>query len=180
VDGFAPCRRCRKLRRVRRQDVLGLASVRGHFDRFDGGYEIGPDGTTIELTIDADSLGTGNSMRDKHLRSADFFGVAEHPDVRFTSTRVHCRKPRTVEPKTAYQAEGEGFDPSSDPRARNGFRDLPETACPQAIGDQCATTRARANSFVCECTRYWYHPDFVDDWNLRGVRALRAEQRSQR
>ena len=55
----------------------GLASVRGHFDRFDGWYETGPDGATIELTIDADSLDTGNSMRDKHLRSADFFGVAE-------------------------------------------------------------------------------------------------------
>ena len=27
-------------------------------------------------------------MRDKHLRSDQFFGVAEHPQVRFTSTRV--------------------------------------------------------------------------------------------
>ncbi len=67
----------------------GLTAVRGRFDRFGGWYETGPEGTTIELTIDADSLDTGNSMRDKHLRSADFFGVAEHPAVRFTSTRVH-------------------------------------------------------------------------------------------
>ena len=66
----------------------GLATVRGHFDRFGGSYEVGPDGTTIELTIDADSLDTGNRTRDKHLRSADFFGVDEHPQVRFTSTRV--------------------------------------------------------------------------------------------
>ena len=42
----------------------------------------------IELTIDADSLDTGNRTRDKHLRSADFFHVGEHPQVRFTSTRV--------------------------------------------------------------------------------------------
>jgi polyisoprenoid-binding protein YceI len=67
----------------------GLATVRGRFDGFDGSYEIGPDGTTIELTIDADSLDTGNGTRDKHLRSADFFHVAEHARVRFTSTRVH-------------------------------------------------------------------------------------------
>jgi polyisoprenoid-binding protein YceI len=67
----------------------GLATVHGRFDRFDGSYENGPNGTTIELTIDADSLDTGNTTRDKHLRSAGFFHVAEHPQVRFTSTRVH-------------------------------------------------------------------------------------------
>jgi polyisoprenoid-binding protein YceI len=66
----------------------GLVTVRGRFGRFDGAYELGPDGTTIELTIDADSLDTGNRTRDKHLRSDDFFGVDEHPQVRFTSTRV--------------------------------------------------------------------------------------------
>ena len=67
----------------------GLMTVNGRFDRFEGSYESGPDGTTIELTIDADSLDTGNKTRDKHLRSTDFFHVAEHPQVRFTSTRVH-------------------------------------------------------------------------------------------
>jgi polyisoprenoid-binding protein YceI len=66
----------------------GLMTVRGRFDRFDGWYEVGPDGKTIELTIDADSLDTGNRTRDKHLRATDFFHVAEHPQVRFTSTRV--------------------------------------------------------------------------------------------
>jgi polyisoprenoid-binding protein YceI len=66
----------------------GLMTVRGRFDRFDGSYEVGPEGITIELTIDADSLDTGNAKRDEHLRSADFFGIADHPQVRFTSTRV--------------------------------------------------------------------------------------------
>ena len=66
----------------------GLTTIRGGFDRFDGSYEVGPGGMRIEATIDADSLDTGNLTRDKHLRSADFFGVAEHPQVRFTSTRV--------------------------------------------------------------------------------------------
>jgi polyisoprenoid-binding protein YceI len=67
----------------------GLMTVHGHFDRFDGSYEVGPSGTTIELTIDADSLDTGHATRDKHLRSTDFFHVVAHPQVRFTSTRVH-------------------------------------------------------------------------------------------
>jgi polyisoprenoid-binding protein YceI len=67
----------------------GLTTVHGRFDRFDGSYEVGPNGTTIELTIDADSLDTGHATRDKHLRSTDFFHVVERPKVRFTSTRVH-------------------------------------------------------------------------------------------
>lgn len=67
----------------------GLMTVHGRFDRFDGSYKVGPSGTTIELTIDADSLDTSHATRDKHLRSTDFFHVAEHPQVRFTSTRVH-------------------------------------------------------------------------------------------
>ena len=67
----------------------GVSSVHGRFDRFEGSYETGPDGATIELTIEADSLDTGNGTRDKHLRSTDFFNTTEHPHVRFTSTRVH-------------------------------------------------------------------------------------------
>ena len=47
----------------------GLSTVRGRFDRFDGRYEVGPDGMKIEATIDANSLHTGNRKRDEHLRS---------------------------------------------------------------------------------------------------------------
>ncbi|HEY2935344.1 MAG TPA: YceI family protein [Gaiellaceae bacterium] len=67
----------------------GLITVTGRFDRFDGSLALAADGTRqIELTIDADSLDTGHSRRDAHLRSADFFDVAGQPKVRFTSTRV--------------------------------------------------------------------------------------------
>jgi hypothetical protein len=43
----------------------GLATVQGDFERFDGSYEIGPDGPKIKLTIEADSLDTGNGKRDE-------------------------------------------------------------------------------------------------------------------
>ena len=66
----------------------GLKTVSGRFDRFDGSYKAGADSPEIELTIDAESLDTGNKSRDKHLRSADFFHVAEHPQTRFTSTGI--------------------------------------------------------------------------------------------
>ena len=68
--------------------LWGLHTVRGRFNRFDGSYVDGPAGPEIELTIDAASVDTGNAARDKHLRSWDFFDVALHPEVRFTSTHV--------------------------------------------------------------------------------------------
>jgi polyisoprenoid-binding protein YceI len=70
--------------------MWGLIPVRGRFDRFAGSYEVGRNGTTIELTIDADSIDTGNAKRDEHLRSSDFFDVGDHMQVRFRSTRVHA------------------------------------------------------------------------------------------
>ena len=84
----------------------GLITVRGHFDRFDGWYEVGPGGTSIELTIDAHSLDTGNATRDRHLLSADFFNVAEHPLVHFTSTRVRDTGDGTLHIEGSLEAAG--------------------------------------------------------------------------
>ena len=68
--------------------VWGLTIARGRFDRVAGSYEVGPEGTKIELTVDAGSLVTANGMWDTLLRSTEPSGIAEHPEVRFTSTRV--------------------------------------------------------------------------------------------
>ena len=70
------------------EHLWGLHTVRGRFRSFSGAYIVGPGGSAIELTIDAATVDTGCAARDKHLRSADFFGAEEHPQVRFTSTRV--------------------------------------------------------------------------------------------
>jgi polyisoprenoid-binding protein YceI len=70
----------------------GLASVRGRFQRLHGWLEVDDDHQwRMELTLDADSLDTGNRRRDRHLRSADFFDVQHHPEVRFRSSRVTDR-----------------------------------------------------------------------------------------
>ena len=84
----------------------GLIAVRGHFDRFGGTYEVGPNGARIELTIDADSIDTGNAKRDEHLRSTDFFATADHPQVRFTSTRVRDAGDGTLRVEGDLEAAG--------------------------------------------------------------------------
>lgn len=68
----------------RAQHLWGLATVTGAFTRFHGTLEL----PAAELTIEADSLDTGNRRRDKHLRSRAFFGAEQHPYVRFTSTNA--------------------------------------------------------------------------------------------
>jgi polyisoprenoid-binding protein YceI len=67
----------------------GLVKVKGRFDRLSGWLEVGERGERrMELTIDANSLQTGNEKRDEHLRSGDFFDTEHHPTVRFVSTSV--------------------------------------------------------------------------------------------
>jgi polyisoprenoid-binding protein YceI len=69
--------------------LWGLASVKGRFQRLDGWLEVDDDHRwRMELTLDAASLDTGNQRRDRHLRSADFFDVEHHPEVRFRSSSV--------------------------------------------------------------------------------------------
>lgn len=62
----------------------GLRSVTGWFTRYEGRLDLGAT-PAVELTIDAASVQTGNEKRDRHLRSADFFAVDEHPYIRFAS-----------------------------------------------------------------------------------------------
>jgi polyisoprenoid-binding protein YceI len=67
----------------------GVITVRGRFERLDGEGSVAPDGrVTGRLVIDAASLTTQNKQRDKHLRSADFFHVEQHPQVVLTVGRA--------------------------------------------------------------------------------------------
>jgi polyisoprenoid-binding protein YceI len=69
---------------------LGLAKVRGRFDRFDATLDIGPTlaETRVEAMIDMDSIDTNNDDRDAHLRGTDFFSTEIHPVMRFVSTQI--------------------------------------------------------------------------------------------
>ncbi|MEX2299855.1 MAG: YceI family protein [Bryobacterales bacterium] len=65
--------------------------VRGQFADIKGTVKFDPadpSKTNVEVEIDANSINTANERRDKHLRSADFFDVENHPSIRFVSKRV--------------------------------------------------------------------------------------------
>jgi polyisoprenoid-binding protein YceI len=65
----------------------GMMTVKGRFERYDGTFDLRRE-PAIELMVEAASLNTNNKMRDKHLRSSDFFDVANHPQIRFVSDSV--------------------------------------------------------------------------------------------
>ena len=73
---------------------LVIAKVRGSFTRWSGTVNV-PDGdfskATVTVTIDASSIDTGVADRDAHLKSADFFDVAQYPELRFVGKRVEPR-----------------------------------------------------------------------------------------
>jgi polyisoprenoid-binding protein YceI len=73
---------------------LVIARVRGSFARWSGTLRV-PDGdfskATVDVTIDASSIDTRAADRDGHLKSPDFFEVAQYPELRFVGTRVRPR-----------------------------------------------------------------------------------------
>ena len=69
---------------------LGIATVRGKFEDFEGTLEIGEGDESARAygTVQGVSVNTGDAGRDEHLRSADFFGVEQNPELRFESAEI--------------------------------------------------------------------------------------------
>jgi polyisoprenoid-binding protein YceI len=68
---------------------LVISEVEGSFKVFNGTIiSAKPDftGASIDFTIDVNSINTDNDMRDKHLKSDDFFNAEKFPKMTFKST----------------------------------------------------------------------------------------------
>ncbi|HZA40832.1 MAG TPA: YceI family protein [Actinomycetota bacterium] len=67
-----------------------LTKVRGRFEDFSGTITIAddPHQSSAQATIRTASVKTFDDQRDGHLRSPDFFGVDEWPEISFRSTAI--------------------------------------------------------------------------------------------
>ena len=70
---------------------LAVTNVRGSFTRFSGHLMLDENDLTnssVNVTIEANSIDTSHERRDNDLRSDNFFDVERFPTITFTSTRI--------------------------------------------------------------------------------------------
>lgn len=70
---------------------MKFAKVRGHFGTFAGEINFDAENianSSVNATIEAASVATGDANRDNHLRTADFFTTETNPQFTFVSTSI--------------------------------------------------------------------------------------------
>jgi polyisoprenoid-binding protein YceI len=69
---------------------LMVSKVRGNFDEATATIVVGEDPlqSSVNATIQTASVFTGQSDRDNHLRTSDFFEVAKYPTIEYRSTGI--------------------------------------------------------------------------------------------
>lgn len=70
---------------------MKFAKVRGNFGTFAGEINFDEENfanSSVNATIEASSVSTGDAQRDGHLKSPDFFGTETNPNFTFVSTSV--------------------------------------------------------------------------------------------
>ncbi len=85
-----------------RIEHLKVGAFHGRFDKISGSFTVDEAGAgSVEVTVDAASVNTGNEQRDGHLKSPDFFNVKQFPSITFKSNAL-----KRVDGKT-YEAVGQ-------------------------------------------------------------------------
>ena len=68
---------------------MGTSTLRGRFDKKEGSVQLDRAGKSgkVEITVDTTSISTGTAPFDGHLKSKDFFDVANHPSAKFVGDK---------------------------------------------------------------------------------------------
>ncbi len=77
-----------------------VSNVPGRFKDFSGTIvydKANPAASKVDFSVQAASVDTGNSDRDAHLRTADFFDTEKFPAWTFSSTQVKAKDADTLE-----------------------------------------------------------------------------------
>ena len=108
--------------RLKTRSMWGLAPVKGVFRGVSGNGTVSPDGQVSGIvTVATASIDTKNARRDTHLRSADFFDVANNPDITFAADHI--------------QPSGQGVAVAGALTVRGRTRPLPFDAAASVQGD---------------------------------------------
>lgn len=70
---------------------FGFSNPTIHFGQIDGTVTYDPDNveaSSVQVTIPLSGMDSGVEAFNEHLRTADFFDIAQHPEVTFRSTSV--------------------------------------------------------------------------------------------
>lgn len=112
---------------------LMVSKVRGTFRTFEGTIVTGdkPEDSSVTATIDLNSIDTGQTQRDDHIRSADFFEVEKHPTMTYRSTGLRADGKdfvldgeltlKGVTKQVPLSLEANGFAADPDGGTRAGF-----------------------------------------------------------
>jgi polyisoprenoid-binding protein YceI len=68
--------------------------VNGTFTGFQGNINFDPQNTgssSFEVSIDAGTVSTDNSLRDKHLKDDGYFDVKNYPRISFVSEKINAK-----------------------------------------------------------------------------------------
>jgi len=110
-----------------------VSKVRGKFTTFEGEIVTGenPLDSRVTATIDLASIDTGNTDRDNHIRSADFFETDKNTTMTYTSTGVRVDGDdyvldgeitlKGITKSVPFKLEVNGFGPDAYGGVRNGF-----------------------------------------------------------
>lgn len=69
---------------------MNVSKTLGRFNKVTGTMTLDPDPakSEVQIEVDAASVFTGEKKRDDHLKSPDFFNVAQFPKITFKSTKI--------------------------------------------------------------------------------------------
>ena len=73
--------------------LAGLMTTPGRFGALSGSLVVDQARATGALVIDSSSIDTGNRIRDRHLRSRDFFDVERYPQLRYEVHSITSLEP---------------------------------------------------------------------------------------